>query len=85
MGSDAQLAKGDPVSGLRSELLSIRGRSRNFGKGGVVRGQSPKPSAEGGLGASPRKFRKIRCDFLKFGIYFWDQNGLGYHSKLGLC
>jgi len=34
---------------------------------------------------SPRKFWKIRCNFLQSGIYFWDQNGLGCHSKLGLC
>jgi len=64
-----------------------RGGSRNFGNRGP--GQSPEPSAEGvsaggGSGASPRKFGKIRCDFLQSGIYFGDQNGLGYHSKLGL-
>jgi len=35
--------------------------------------------------ASPRKFWKIRCDFLQSGIYFLDQNGVGYQSKLGLC
>jgi len=59
-------------------------------RGGPVRGRSPEPSAErasagGGLRASPRNFWKIRCDFLQSGIYFWDQNGLEYHSKLGLC
>jgi len=57
-----------------------------FGKGPAPN-RAPKARAPaGGLGAcSPWKFWKIRCDFLQSGIYFWDQNGLGYHSKLGLC
>jgi len=71
-------------------LEVYRGGSKNFGKGGLIRGRSPEPSAEGastggGLGGLPRKLKKNRCDFLQSGIYFWDQNGLGYHSKLGLC
>jgi len=70
---------------------SNQGWIQQFWKGGGSgKRQSPKPSAEGrapkgGLGASPRKFWKIRCDFLQFGIYFCDQNDLGYHSELGLC
>jgi len=57
---------------------------------GPVRRQSPEPSAKsasagGGSGGLPQKILKIRCDFLQSGIYFWDQNGFGYHSKLGFC
>jgi len=46
-------------------LITIfRGGSRNFGKGGPIRGQSVEPSAEGastvgGLGASPEIFEKL--------------------------
>jgi len=36
-----------------------RGGSRNFEKGGPVRGQSPEPSAGGGLGAFPENFEKL--------------------------
>jgi len=43
--------------------LIIRGGSRNFGKGGPVKGRSPEPSAEGasaggGLGGLPQKILK---------------------------
>jgi len=37
-------------------LAQIRGRSRNFGKGGPVRGRNLEPSAGGGSGGLPRKF-----------------------------
>jgi len=41
----------------QSERLT-RGGSRNFGKGGPVRGRSPEPNAEGASagGGLPRKF-----------------------------
>jgi len=59
---------------------------RGPGKGAKPRTERRRRERRQGVwGASPIKFWKIRCDFLQSGIYFWDQNGLGYHSKLGLC
>jgi len=68
-----------------------QGRIQDFWKGGPGKGAKPRTERRrrerrrGVWGASSRKFWKIRCNFLQSGIYFWDQNGLGYHSKLGLC
>jgi len=44
-------------------IMDRRGGSRNFGKGGAVRGRSPEPSVEGasargGSGGPPPKFKK---------------------------
>jgi len=56
----------------------MRGGSRNFGKGGPIRGRSPEPSAE-----NFEKLDAISCYLAYiFGIRI---HGLGYHSKLGLC
>jgi len=73
---------------MKKTKIAIRDGSRNFGKGAVsVRGEGPNraPKARAPAGELPRKFWKIRCDFLQSGIYFWDQNGVGYNSKWGLC
>jgi len=58
---------------------------RGGGKGAKLRTERRRRKRRRGSGAFPRKFWKIRCDLLRSGIYFWDQSGLGYHSKLGLC
>jgi len=51
---------------------------REDGKGAKSRTERRRRERRWGVwGASPRKFWKIRCDFLQSGIYFWDQNGLG--------
>jgi len=67
-----------------------RGGTRNFGKGGPVRGEvpnrAPKTRAPAGdLGASPENFEKLDAISCNLAYILGDQNGLGYHSKLGLC
>jgi len=47
-----------PVAQKFSLNPIFRGGSRNFGKGGPVRGQSPEPSAGGGSGGLPQKLLK---------------------------
>jgi len=61
-----------------------RGGSRNFRKGGPVKGRSPEPSAGRSVGL-PQKILKNHMRFMQSGICFCDQNGVGCHSKLGLC
>jgi len=70
-----------------NRICLSQGRIQEFWKGGPGKGVKPRTERRGRerpWEASPENFLKIRCDFMQSGIYFWDQNGLGCHSKWGL-
>jgi len=63
-------------------MIRVQGRIQEFWKGGPGKGAKPRTERQR---PSPENFKKLDAISCNLAYIFWDQNGLGYHSKLGLC